>query len=165
MLIIVTPLSINGIFIFKHICSSTNTVKFYFFANEKCGNEKDFSCCSGDLNVSPEKSCCDHSNKNCDNIPKDTTSSNTNILFKANNCCYDESQIFSLKTDLLNKDKLIKVLYHSFFYFFNSEKSTNCSKNNYLTKTETLLFRSPVSKIISFIIQLSSDKSTDTPLS
>lgn len=156
------PFSLNGIIVFKHICNSTNTVKFYLYVNEKCSNEKEDTCCNETISKLTEQSCCEDIHFDCESSHNNSDVSN---IYKSNQCCFDVSQIFSVKADLLNKDKITKIFYQSLFYVFHNEKIKSDTENLYLTKSEVLLFSPPILKIISFIISHSSDKSTDSYLS
>ncbi|MCX7735533.1 MAG: hypothetical protein N2319_02365 [Candidatus Kapabacteria bacterium] len=162
MLIIMIPFSLNGIIVFKHICNSTNTVKFYLYVNEKCSDEKEDTCCNETISKPTEESCCEDTHSDCESSHKN---SEMNNIYKSEDCCFDDSQIFSVKADLLNKDKITKIFYQSVFYLLHYEKIKSDTENLYLTKSEILLFSPPTSKIISFIVSHSSDKSSDSYLS
>ncbi len=161
-LILLIPVSSNGILVFKHICNSTKTVNFYFFVNEKCSNEEEDSCCSEDLTAEKEDSCCEVSYNECEASNQDSPSKN---LIKPNDCCFDESYIFSLNADILNKDKITNILLLSLIFINHSEKINSESDNLYLSESRFLPFSPPTSKIISFIHTNSSEQVSDSHLS
>jgi len=162
LLILVILVSSNGILVFKHICNSTNSVKFYFYVNERCSNEKDDSCCSDDITFNTEESCCEISHNDCEMSHQESESQN---LIKSKECCFDESYIFSVNADMLNNDKITKLFFLSIVFINHNEKLMSEPDNLYLSDLRYLLFSPPISNIISYIHKNSSEKSPDSHLS
>lgn len=161
-LILLIPISSSGILVFKHICNSTDTERIYFYFNEKCENDNADSCCTEDLSAEKEQSCCEKSYNECE-LSKNE--SETQKIIKSSKCCFDESYVFSINSDILNKDKITKIFYLSLIIINHDEKLISEPGNLYLSESRFFNISPPKSKIISFIHTISSELSTEDHLS
>lgn len=162
-LLVLVPLSYNGILVFKHICQSSNTVKIYFFVNNKCYDVDSDLCCYENNQEKEEPSCCEKSDpKHCEETNKNDANT---YLITTNTCCFDEIRDIAITTDILNKDKFSPIIYQSVFFTFNSSLISNKSELQFLSKLNDLNYKPPVSNIIDFIHLHSEDKSSDSFLS
>lgn len=161
-LILLIPLSYNGVLVFKHICNSTSTVKLYFFVNEKCNNESSDICCSEEKLNEFEDLCCDDLGYNCEGKKH---FSEDLIFIENTKCCFDETNVFSVKEQIISQEKYNPTTYRTFFYLIHDENISVDIKNQFLSNSDNFAFSPPNLKIISFIHNHSQDKSSDSHLS